>query len=264
MQYLRLVLCTLLWCSSTRAEPIHSEGSVTERTAKLEEVHPGFSRIVHKPVTERPTHHPQNRFLSPEALTGLSQLFVASGTLSSCYSCSASFPIHAESCCSSGFTGCCLNVGLTEFGGEPLVGHHRPGTCPWASPNFLQKCSSQCFYDTDCPGEYKCCAFGCSLLCARPVHSVSPTSAVKPGYCPAVIAYGFNSFGGYGGYNDGVYGGYGANNYIAGSSLPDLSDGNVLVECLRDADCPGIRKCCGRSGYQRRCALPLSVPSYGR
>lgn len=93
---------------------------------------------------------------------------------------------------------------------------------------------------------------------------VSPTSAVKPGYCPAVIAYGFNSFGGYGGYNDGVYGGYGANNYIAGSSLPDLSDGNVLVECLRDADCPGIRKCCGRSGYQRRCALPLSVPSYGR
>ena len=51
----------------------------------------------------------ESRFLAPEALEGLGRLFMLSGELASCYTCSVSFPMHAQSCCSSGYTSCCLN-----------------------------------------------------------------------------------------------------------------------------------------------------------
>jgi len=62
-----------------------------------------------EPVAEKLIGGTESRFLAPEALEGLGRLFMLSGELASCYTCSVSFPMHAQSCCSSGYTSCCLN-----------------------------------------------------------------------------------------------------------------------------------------------------------
>ena len=64
----------------------------------------------------------QSRFLSPVTLEGLGRLFMLQSELSSCYSCSSSYPQHSSTCCVQGYSNCCvfrdpyLNSGVSVTG----------------------------------------------------------------------------------------------------------------------------------------------------
>lgn len=149
---------------------------------------------------------PQSRFLSPADYEGLGRIFALHSELASCHICSASYPNHAESCCSQGFSNCCLNgqqqqsstaattssptffppvethpapgslyyqVPPSVIGSYPSI---KEGTCPSPTyaaglavhPALARHCIHECLYDSECPQDLKCCWTGCSMGCSRP------------------------------------------------------------------------------------------------
>ena len=145
---------------------------------------------------------PQSRFLSPAAYEGLGRLFALHGEIASCHSCSALYPNHAESCCSQGYSNCCLNGPQSPYATSaglyytadsstapvyyqqqpplPTVPYTKEGLCPSTGysaglavyPSAARQCLQDCLYDSDCPLEFKCCWTGCSTGCSRPaIHS---------------------------------------------------------------------------------------------
>lgn len=124
------------------------------------------------------------RFFSNGFLEGLSQLILVQGQISSCYSCTSTFPRHSSTCCNQGFSNCCADSGeiatkyleictitipIFYFAEYSKDSSKKPGYCPSIGSGTLNQktCSHQCHYDADCPADYKCCPYGCSYLCAK-------------------------------------------------------------------------------------------------
>lgn len=167
-----------------------------------------FSWVNAVPVEEDKPAEPQARFLSPLALEGIGRIFKLQSELVSCYRCSMDYPQHASACCIQGYPNCCSvsNLALPgngelfssissisfqshfqsncwfvegystgnsyghslSFGGLSFV---KDGLCPVSSPVSqlsLHSCTNQCDSDVQCIGDFKCCLYGCTRLCAKP------------------------------------------------------------------------------------------------
>ncbi|KAH3892698.1 hypothetical protein DPMN_016823 [Dreissena polymorpha] len=102
----------------------------------------------------------------------------------------------------------------------------KEGMCPSRDYPFPQQCRRECNRDLQCPGNKKCCALGCSVLCIEPAISVRPIQPkVKAGYCPPRTDW----------------------KGLLGACAPACSD---------DSSCPGQQKCC-HHGCGVRCVDAL-------
>uniref|UniRef100_A0A8C3J7Z2 WAP domain-containing protein n=1 Tax=Calidris pygmaea TaxID=425635 RepID=A0A8C3J7Z2_9CHAR len=52
---------------------------------------------------------------------------------------------------------------------DPGGGHPWGGFCPQLEPGLMTTCDVRCNSDSDCQGDEKCCHWGCSIRCMKPV-----------------------------------------------------------------------------------------------
>lgn len=102
------------------------------------------------------------------------------------------------------------------------------GLCPpyYALPH--EGCALECYGDSQCPGDEKCCFAGCGYTCAPAV----PIPTAKPGQCPAKVASDFNS------------------------SQAIMSD-SCTKQCSNDAECLSNKKCCSHKNCDLVCTDPV-------
>ena len=80
------------------------------------------TRILNQPAADPKLYADRDpRFMGAEALDSLGKLFLLSNELSSCYSCSVSFPMHASACCSQGYYSCCANDNFYSGTSDPFA-----------------------------------------------------------------------------------------------------------------------------------------------
>ncbi|XP_042613350.1 waprin-Phi1-like [Cyprinus carpio] len=59
----------------------------------------------------------------------------------------------------------------------------KPGVCP-DDKDMIGTCVEDCFGDSECPDDEKCCSNGCGHVCMHPYK------AEKPGSCPKPVGFG--------------------------------------------------------------------------
>lgn len=61
--------------------------------------------------------------------------------------------------------------------------HIKPGRCPQLDETS-EECTRECYDDTDCRGEHKCCTAGCSSICTPPENDRTrpPVRPPTPSY----------------------------------------------------------------------------------
>ena len=104
-----------------------------------------------------------------------------------------------------------------------LIGVSKTGSCPeLRGPAGI--CEELCAYDSDCPGDQKCCGTGCGHTCQELVTRVEPH-----GSCP----------------------------------MPGLTAEQCSVvryiPCRGDSECTGSQKCCF-NGCGYACQNPIQTP----
>uniref|UniRef100_A0A672FWT2 WAP domain-containing protein n=1 Tax=Salarias fasciatus TaxID=181472 RepID=A0A672FWT2_SALFA len=103
----------------------------------------------------------------------------------------------------------------------------KPGSCPPLSFYGIASCyrysQYRCTCDQDCPGKFKCCNFGCGLVCVRPVP------VEKPGVCPR-------------------------RTHVDWKFCSRFTPNN----CTCDQECPGKLKCCD-FGCGPTCVKPVTA-----
>ncbi|XP_014799189.1 PREDICTED: WAP four-disulfide core domain protein 18-like [Calidris pugnax] len=87
----------------------------------------------------------------------------------------------------------------------PPLASAKRGSCPQSEPGLITTCDVRCSSDSECPGDMKCCHWGCSIRCMKPVLA-------KPGVCPR--------------------------RKVLQTFAPCTNS------CRDDSDCPGRTKCC--------------------
>ncbi|XP_078506258.1 uncharacterized protein LOC144764006 isoform X2 [Lissotriton helveticus] len=115
-----------------------------------------------------------------------------------------------ERCCDSHCVLPCEDPVIEKKGSCPL-----PPTYPTCA-DFHSPPTNACSTDQQCPGEEKCCEYGCQLQCKEPLQD-------KRGFCPA-----FN-----------------------GSSC--LFSPPAPAECSSDKQCPGTQRCCCHGNCSMAC-----------
>lgn len=59
---------------------------------------------------------------------------------------------------------------------------NKPGECPQLGNNTL--CDRECYTDSDCREESKCCASGCGFVCVAPADNATRTTEAPKPYYP--------------------------------------------------------------------------------
>uniref|UniRef100_A0A8C1P7M6 WAP domain-containing protein n=1 Tax=Cyprinus carpio TaxID=7962 RepID=A0A8C1P7M6_CYPCA len=103
--------------------------------------------------------------------------------------------MNAQVCCSLIAVLLCLSVCLstTDAKGRAEVKRNvrldeeslpaKPGVCP-DDKDMIGVCVEDCFGDSECPDDEKCCSNGCGHVC------MPPYKAEKPGSCPKPVGAG--------------------------------------------------------------------------
>ncbi|XP_053250753.1 fused toxin protein-like [Podarcis raffonei] len=60
-------------------------------------------------------------------------------------------------------------------------GTEKPGSCLPSPRNITLECLASCLHDGNCPGDQKCCSYGCALRCSEPVKDICK---LPPDYGP--------------------------------------------------------------------------------
>ncbi|CAM5095124.1 unnamed protein product [Natator depressus] len=157
-------------------------------------------------------------------------LFVCMGVITAECDTDAECP-GSHKCCPVGCARKCAPAETAPRGSDSLLPARdwvRPGTCPPDPVRCAHSAPAHCSGDPECPGMRKCCYIACRFRCVDPAQE-------KPGYCPVLVPAGLN---------------------LSKSCRPCLANRSCST-CFRDADCPGLEKCCpGRCGT--RCSEPVS------
>ncbi|KAH1181853.1 hypothetical protein KIL84_009607 [Mauremys mutica] len=157
-------------------------------------------------------------------------LFVCMGVITAECDTDAECP-GTHKCCPVGCARKCAPAETAPRGSDSLLPAHdqvRPGTCPPDPVRCAHSALAHCSSDPECPGEQKCCYIACRFRCIDPAEE-------KAGYCPVLVPAGLN---------------------LSQSCRPCLANRSCST-CFRDADCPGLEKCCpGQCGT--RCWEPVS------
>ena len=103
------------------------------------------------------------------------------------------------------------------------------GMCPpyFALPH--EGCAIDCYSDSQCSGDRKCCFAGCGYTCALPI----PLATAKPGQCPMQLPSELES------------------------SLSSQEHGACLKECVSDDECHDNKKCCSQNKCDLICVDPV-------
>jgi len=106
----------------------------------------------------------------------------------------------------------------------------KQGVCPYAPPWMFcppeEHVVAHCDSDDDCPGIAKCCAVGGSNCGGRACTSNLLVRVVRPGSCPAEVAFGEPGW------------------------MPVICD---MFQCGEDAHCPANQKCCTNACGSTEC-----------
>ncbi|KAJ1158874.1 hypothetical protein NDU88_011547 [Pleurodeles waltl] len=121
-----------------------------------------------------------------------------------------------ERCCESHCVLPCKDPVIEKKGSCPL-----PPSYPTCT-DFHSPPTNKCSTNQQCPGDEKCCEYGCRLQCKKPLQE-------KPGFCPA-----FNR-----------------SNCLFSTPAP--------AECSSDNQCPGTQRCCCNGNCRMGCTKTVTV-----